>query len=285
MNAGKLVAQIAALAIIVYCSYSAIISAIPLDKDDLQNPLEGLDTMSVTTSLDGGNLNVNISGNVTSNLPQDIVDVKVAFYIGKDATKITLASTDIGTIASKAPTPVNGSASIPICTILGYSVCSIDSDGHMKIPIRTAVEFKYLQWQSAYLIDLGITVNMNYETTVPTPEFTYDSSDNSVTMDLDLDVGEDLVSSIVEYIADGTYDFECDGAHFSATIDKSGSIPHLELTASGNATETAAQILNNYLEEHDELVLNYGGNAYTINKENASSFIEILDIFYGKVTA
>lgn len=285
MNAGKLIAQIAALAIIVYCSYSAVISAIPLDKEDMTHPLEGLDTMSVGTSVSGGNLNVTIDGNVTSNLPQDIVGVKIAFFIGNDATKVTLAQSDIGTIKSKTPTMIDEAVSIPICTILAYSVCSIDSEGHMKIPIRTQMEFKYFEWQDSYLIDLGITVNMNYETTVPVPTYSSDPSTNSVTMELDLGTmgsDSDLVTAIANNISDTTYDFECGDAHFSVTKTTVGGSPHLEMTASGNSTDDAVKILTDYLAEHDNITFTYGGNPYVIDKDNAASFINILSVLYGK---
>ena len=283
MNAGKLIAQIAAFAIIIYCSYSAVISAVPLDANDLQHPLDGLDEMTVGTSLVDGNLNVTINGEVKSNLPQDIVGVKIAFFIGKGDTKITLAQSDVGTIKSKTPTPINEAASIPICTILSYSVCSIDSSGHMSLPIRTQLEFKYFEWQGSYLIDLGITVNMDYETDVPAP--TYSSGENnSVTMAVTLDGdSDDLVATIASHLDDGTYVFECGDA--TITIEKStvGSDPKIEFTASGNATDNASEILKDYLEANGNITFTYDGHDYVIDKDNAESFISILNTLYGKV--
>ena len=280
MNAGKLIAQIAAIAIIAYCSYSAVISAIPLDKEDLQNPMEGLDSMSVNTTMSGVNLNVSVEGDITSNLPQDIVGVKVAFFIGKDSTKITLLEKDIGTIQSKTPYHLTANTSIPMCTILAYAVCAIDDSGIMKVPIRTQVQFKYFEWQDSYLVDLGITVNMNYETTVPTiPTPTYDPSDHSVSMDVDLSsAGSDLISAIATHIADDTYTFSCNGATFTAV--KSGT--DITLEATGNTEETAAQLLQKYLDDNGSLTVTYGGDDYVIDKENAESFINILKVFYDK---
>ena len=287
MNAGKLVAQIAAIAIIAYCSYSAVISAIPLDKEDLQNPMEGLDKLDVTTDMDDLNLVVKVKGDIESNLPQDIVGVKLAFFIGKDTTKLTLFSMDVGTIPSESTYTIDESMSVPIYTILAYSVCAIDDLGIMKIPIRTQLEFKYFEWQDSYLIDLGITVNLNYETTIPTPSITKDPSTNSVTMELDFgDLSspetKDLVSEITKHISAGTYTFTCDGAEFIADIDKSGATPILTITASGTPSATAYEILQTYLDSHEELTLSDGTNDYTINKDNAESFIEILKVFYGK---
>ena len=280
MNAGKLVAQIAALAIIVYCSYSAVISAIPLDKEDMTHPLEGLDGMAVNTTMSGVNLNVSIEGDITSNLPQDIVGVKVAFYIGKDATMITLLEKDIGTIQSKVPYHLTANASIPMCTILSYAVCAIDDSGTMKVPIRTQVEFKYFEWQDSYLVDLGITVNMNYETTVPPiPAPVYDPSDHSVSMEIDLSsAGSDLISAIATHVGNGTYEFTCNGASFTATIDGTD----LTLEAAGDADKTAVQMLQEYLDDNGSLTVIYGGDPYVIDKDNAESFINILKVFYDK---
>ena len=281
MNAGKLVAQLAALAIIVYCSYSAVISAIPLDKEDMTHPLEGLDGMAVNTSMSGVNLNVSIDGDITSNLPQDIVGVKVAFYIGKDTTMITLLEKDIGTIQSKVPYHLTANASIPMCTILSYAVCAIDDLGHMKVPIRTQVEFKYFEWQDSYLVDLGITVNMNYETDLPMapPTPVFDPADNSVTMEMDIvSTGSDLISAIASHIADDTYEFSCNGATFTAV--KSGT--DITLEAAGTSEYTAVQLLQEYLDNNGNLTVTYGSEDYVIDKDNAESFINILKVFYDK---
>ena len=280
MNAGKLIAQIAAIAIIAYCSYSAVISAIPLDKEDLQNPMEGLDSMSVNTTMSGVNLNVSVEGDITSNLPQDIVGVKVAFFIGKDSTKITLLEKDIGTIQSKTPYHLTANTSIPMCTILAYAVCAIDDSGHMKVPIRTQVEFKYFEWQDSYLVDLGITVNMNYDTLIPTiPTPTYDPTDHSVSMDVDISsAGSDLISAIATHIPDDTYEFTCNGATFTAV--KSGT--EITLEATGTSEYTAVQLLQEYLDDNGSLTVTYGSEDYVIDKDNAESFINILKIFYDK---
>ena len=280
MNAGKLIAQIAALAIIVYCSYSAVISAIPLDKEDLTHPLDGFEAMTVTSTVSGVNLTVTVDGDLTSNLPQDIVGVKMAFFIGKDATKITLLEKDIGTIQSKTPYHLNANATIPVCTILAYSVCCIDDSGVMKVPIRTQVEFKYFEWQDSYLVDLGITVNAIYETPVPTPTIT-SGPDHSVEMELDLSsAGSDIISEIATYIGDGTYEFTCNGATFSATIAGTD----LTLEAVGNSDHTATELLQDYLDSHGSLTVTYGSTDYVIDKNNAESFIHIIDLFYGMVT-
>ena len=279
MNAGKLVAQIAALAIIIYCSYSAVISAIPLDKEDMTHPMEGLDTLTVSPTLSGANLDISITGHVQSNLPQDIVDVKIAFYIGKGDTKITLAESNIGTIASKTLTDINGSGHIPICSILAYSVCALDDAGHLTIPIRTQMEFKYFEWQGSYLIDLGITVNMNFETALPsTPTITKDDADHSVTMSIDIGSGETLVSDIVSSLGDGSYSFEFGDAEFSASI--SGST--VELKATGTSTEDAVAILTDYIATHDPITFEYNSTNYEIDKDTAEAFIEILKVLYGK---
>ena len=284
MNAGKLIAQIAALAIIVYCSYSAVISAIPLDKDDLQHPLEGLDTMTVSTTMSGANLNVSINGDVTSNLPQDVVDAKVAFYIGKGDTKLTLAESNIGTISSKGSgtTPITGGGSIPICSILAYSVCALDGEGHLTIPIRAQLEFKYFEWQGSYLIDLGITVNMNYETDISAPTITKDESDHSVTMSIDLGSGETLVSDIVSGLGNGDYSFEFGDATFSAHI--SGTT--VDLKAAGTGAEDAVTIITDYIQSHVEagtpITFEYNSTNYEIDLDTAESFLEILKILYAK---
>ena len=279
MNAGKLIAQIAALAIIVYCSYSAVISAIPLDKEDMTHPMEGLDSLTVSPTLSGANLDVSITGQVQSNLPQDIVDVKIAFYIGKGDTKITLAESNIGTIASKTLTDINGSGHIPICSILAYSVCALDDAGHLTIPIRAQMEFKYFEWQGSYLIDLGITVNMNFETALPsTPTITKDDADHSVTMSIDIGSGETLVSDIVSSLGDGSYSFEFGDAEFSASI--SGST--VELKATGTSTEDAVAILTDYIATHDPITFEYNSTNYEIDKDTAEAFIEILKVMYGK---
>ena len=80
MNAGKLVAQIAVVAIIVYCSYSAVISAIPMNSEDMKNPVSGLETLSVEPRVNGANIEVEVKGDITSNLPQDVVDTKYVMY-------------------------------------------------------------------------------------------------------------------------------------------------------------------------------------------------------------
>ena len=279
MNAGKLVAQLAALAIIVYCSYSAVISAVPLDKEDVQNPISGLKDLTVASSVSGANLDVSITGPIESNLPQDVVDAKIAFYIGKGDTKLTLVESNIGTIASKATTDINGSGHIPLCSILAYSVCAFDDEGHLKIPIRTELEFKYFEWQDSYLIDLGITINVIHETALPTPPaIVKDDSDHSVTLTLDLGSGDTLVSDIVTSLGDGDYNFVFGDAKFSASI--SGST--VTLKATGTDTENAVDILTDYIETHDPISFEYNSISYEIDKDTAESFIDILKIMYAK---
>lgn len=285
MNAGKLVAQIAALAIIVYCSYSAVISAVPMNTEDLQNPVSGLNTMQVRPELNGGNLDISIEGDLTSNLPQDIVDVKIGFFIGKGNTKVTLIESTIGTLPSKSPIHISEALSIPMCTILSYAACAINPDGTMKIPLHTQVAFKYFEWQSSYLIDLDITVNTDYQTEITPPVITK-GANNEVSMELTIDSipeesKRDLITAFIAspYVS-GDYTFTCNGASFSANVDKSGSKPVFTITATGTADKTATELLQSYLDEHGSLTVEYNSSDYTIDKSNAESFIAILSTLY-----
>ncbi len=287
MNAGKLVAQIAVVAIIVYCSYSAVISAIPMDKEDLQNPITGLDSLSIGTTLDGANLKVSVDGEITSNLPQDIVDTKFALFVGKGDAKIALCELELGNLVSKQPLPLDREITIPICTLLAYTCSGVNDEGKLTIPVSTQIAFKYFEWQQSYLIDLDITVNntqMPIEAEVGVPTLDYDSATNTASMSIDIpEGGETLLESVVENLSEDSYEFTCNGATFTASIDTSGSDIGLTVSAAGTSTQTAAELLQSYMDEHEGVLeVTYGGNNYEIDGTNAAAFVEMLSELYDR---
>ncbi len=286
MNAGKLVAQIAVIAIIVYCSYSAVISAIPMNSEDLKNPITGLDSLSIGTTLDGANLKVDVGGEITSNLPQDIVDTKFALFVGKGDAKIALCELELGNLVSKQPVSLDKEISIPICTLLAYSCSGVNDEGKLTIPVSTQIAFKYFEWQQSYLIDLDITVNntqMPIETEIGAPSFDYESATNTASMTVTIPAdGETLLDAVVDNLSAGTYDFTCNGATFTAELDKSSGIG-LTVSAAGNSTQTAAELLQSYMDSHGgKLSITYGGNDYEIDGTNAAAFVEMLSELYDR---
>lgn len=289
MNAGKLVAQIAVVAIIVYCSYSAVISAIPMNSEDMKNPITGLDSLSIGTTLDGANLKVSVDGEITSNLPQDVVDTKFALFVGKGDGKIALCELNLGNLVSKQAVSLTREITIPICTLLAYSCSGVDDTGKLTIPVSTQIAFKYFEWQQSYLIDLDITVNNNQmpiEANVGVPTFTHDSATNSATMSIDIaSGGETLLESVLDNLSAGTYEFTCGDASFTAAIDKSSGIG-LTLTAEGNSDKTATAILQEYMDAHGgRLTVTYGGSDYEIDETNSAAFVEMLSELYKRAGA
>lgn len=289
VNAGKLVAQIAVVAIIVYCSYSAVISAIPMNNEDMKNPITGLDTLSIGTSLDGANLKVTVDGEITSNLPQDVVDTKFALFVGKGASKIALFELNLGNLVSKQATSLAKTISIPICTLLAYSCSGVDDTGKLTIPVSTQIAFKYFEWQQSYLVDLDVTVNnkqMPIETTVGVPSFSIDKDTNTATMTVEVaSGGSTILESVLDSLTAGSYEFTCGDATFTADITKGSSIG-LSLTAAGTADKTAMAILQEFMDAHEgKLTVTYGGNPYEIDSTNAAAFVEMLSELYERAGA
>ncbi len=290
MNAGKLVAQIAVVAIIVYCSYSAVISAIPMNNEDMKNPVSGLETLSVKPGVSGANIVVEVKGDITSNLPQDVVDTKFVMFVGKGESKIALCELNLGNLVSKKPTSLARTITIPICTILAYSCSGIDDSGNLTIPISTQVAFKYFEWQQSYLIDLDITLNnktMPIETKVAAPSFSIDKSTNTASMTIEIpsDGGTFLNSVLNDPETKSSYTFSCGDATFTADISKGSSIG-LNLTATGTADKTASAILQEFMDAHGGiLTVTYGGNPYEIDSTNAAAFVEMLSELYERAGA
>lgn len=290
MNAGKLVAQITVLAIVVYCCYGAFASAMP---SDMTNPIsisgpEGEESFKFSTSCpDGLNLTISVDGNVHSNLPQDIKDVRIQFFLGSAGMRTMIADEIIGTIA-KGVTPVHASLVIPTYTVLAYAITGI-SDGQMKIPIAVSLAFKYLEWQGSHLIDLNLLSSVTVPVTTGvtlTPEISTGDNGTKVSVDLDKsteDTGKTLLESAIEYFGTAEHTITAPGgATITVKATDNSSSYNLTMEATGTDLKNAAQILKDALTD-DGLKLTFDGSTeITIPKENAETYIALIELLYAK---
>lgn len=284
MNAGKLVAEIAVLAIVAYCCYGAVVDAVPEDVNTLSNPVSGMDSIQPSISSDGLNISVTLSGTLTNNLPQDLVDVGVAIYIGSGSEKMKLASVT-RTLPTDTPVNIDQTLTIPVYAIMAYSTCleSNEDNGNITLPLCMKISFKYFEWAGSHLVDMSLTVKTNLPmggmTAVPT--VTGDPSDNSAQVSIDTTSGflSDIMSGMPPEFENVT--LECGDAkiHFEITGD------NLIFKVSGNSTQDAEDILEDYLEANGKIDMTFGGETYTLDKEQSEALLEVLDALYDKVGA
>jgi len=289
MNAGKLIAQIAALAIIVYCSYSAVISAIPLDPDDLKDPLKidmGVDSGS--ESLDGLNLKFTVSGSVTSRLPQDIKDVGFAMYLGSGSDKINVGSIHLGSIKAKDTTVFDPlEVSIPVYAVVAFTGYSPTETG-FNVPLCTEIEFKYLEWQESHLIDLGIIVKANYEIKNAIPHAsTYGTNGAKVTVDVP--AGTTVYDAAIDKMKSAGLDdvtLTCNGSTIHIGLVESAGITSVSFEVDGNMEKTAYQLMKEYMTDHEGVLsFHYMSSDYEISSENASAFVDLIEKLYKEASA
>lgn len=294
MNAGKLVAQIAVIAIIAYCCYDAVATAIPTDVRSLDDAFHvGEDFGVQTSSSDGGvTMDVTVSGTVTSGLPQDLKDVFVNIYFGEKGNRLRIANAEVGTIKAKGDTFIDATSKVPTYAIMAYAVSKVDDSGKLIIPMVISVGFKYMEWQGSYLIDLGVDVKQDLEVAsgIPVPNFGPGDGPSSAKMEMTLDKNDDTIAGIAETILGGdtskAYEFTTsNGASFSVSIEKNGEDKlDLSINASGTSDKNAYQLLQEALDANGgTLSLEYGGNQYELTEENADTFINMVKELYGKV--
>ncbi len=291
MNAGKLIAQIAVLAIVVCCCYGTIIKAIPLNITSPEDLFQ-VNTMDVTTHTDGLNLTVDFKGSVTSGLPQDVDNVTVTISIGEREERLKLTTIDIGSLKAKTTTEITKTETIPTYALLAYDI-NVDESGTLTVPMVLEFTFKYMKWQGSYLIDMGIGIDQDFSmvtgATAPVVTKGAGPNDARISISLSKDGSNPLLNAIVDQLnnlGEKEYVMKCGEASISFKTDSSGtSSTDLWMEFTGNANDNAANIMRTYLEEKGELTLTFDGKEYTLEKENAETFLSLIDKIYEKVPA
>ncbi len=290
MNAGKLIAQIAVLAIVVYCCYGAIVQAIPLGISSTEDAFQ-VNNMEVNTSTDGLELTVNFKGSVTSGLPQDVDDVTVTISIGDKEERLNLASVDVGSLKAKSTTDITTTQTIPTYAVLAYGV-DVDESGTLTVPLVLEFTFKYMKWQGSYLVDMGVGVKQDLKmvtgATLPKVELG-DNNSARISMSLDSSAADNpLLNAVIDQLNNldkKNYELACGDAKVVFKTDTHDSKADLSMEFVGNATENAADLMRSSLDENGSLTLTFEGKEYTLEKENAETFISLVDRIYSEASA
>lgn len=289
MNVGKLIAEIAVLAIVVYCCYGAIVQAIPTDVDSFEDAFQ-VEEMNVGTSMNGLELTVTLDGSVRSKLPQDVDDVTVGIAIGEKDVRTDLTSVSVGTMKSNATTIISAVSDIPVYAILAYSI-ETDDNGDLTVPLVLSFAFKYMKWEGSYLIDMGLGVRQDLEMAAGTaPTVTSGDGPNSAKLQMTLD-GSDtdgMINSVARSLAGSgtsTYNMTCGDAEMDFGVTKISDSYTLTMNFSGDETQNASQIMQTYLNTNGKLDLKYGEDTYSLEKNDAETFIKLVDEIYKEVPA
>lgn len=286
VNVGKLIAQVSVLAIVVYCCYGAIVQAVPLDVSSAEEAFQ-VNDLSVNTSTNGLELTIDFEGSVTSGLPQDVDDVTIGISVGDKTSRMRLTSVDVGTLKAKSTTEISSTSSIPTYALLAYGV-DVDNTGTLTIPMILDFTFKYMKWQGTYLVDMGVGVKQDLDmvtgATAPTVKVT--GTDATISMTLTKDSSNNsLVNTIVDQLNNsgtGNYNMSCGDAELILSVSGTGSDATLSLKFTGDPTRTAAEIMKSNLETDGKLVFVYDGKNYELEKENAETFISLVEEIYTK---
>ena len=289
MNAGKLVAQIAVIAIVVYFTYTAVVAAVPTDVRGVDDIFSVSEDFSVNTeSIDGGmNMKVTVNGAVSTKLPQNLEGVYIDVYMGDISKRTEIAHADIGTIKAKATTPINASSTIPTYAIMAYAVNGINDEGNIVVPLVLSIGFKYMEWYGVYLVDLGVDLKQNLEIAagVNMPEKGPGTGDSSAKVKVVIDgTASDTIDGIAKSLHDaGKDDFTLsteNGANINVKItDEGGGKTGITINASGAGDKSAVDLLKEAVGE-DGLTLVYNEESFTITKDNAAAFIELVTELY-----
>lgn len=291
MNAGKLIAQIAVLAIVVCCCYGTIVKAIPFGVTSPDDIFQ-VNTMEVNTTTDGLDLTVGFKGSVTSGLPQDVDDVTVTISLGEREERLNLTTIDIGSLKAKTTTEITKTETIPTYALLAYGI-NVDESGTLTVPLVLEFTFKYMKWQGSYLIDMGIGIDQDFRmvTGATAPLVTKGTGPNDARLSISLndDGSNPLLNAIIDQLnslGEKEYVMKCGDASVTFKTDSTGtSSTDLWMEFAGNAEHNAADIMRSSLEENGELTLTYDGKEYILEKENAETFLSLIDKIYGKVPA
>ncbi len=289
MNAGKLVAQIAVVAIVVYFTYTAVVAAVPTDVHSMDDIFSVTEDFSVNTeSIDGGmNMKVTVNGAVATKLPQNLEGVYIDVHMGDIGKRTEIAHADIGTIKAKDTTVINASSIVPTYAIMAYAVNGIDSEGNITVPLVLSFGFKYMEWYGVYLVDLGLDIKQNLQVAagVSMPEKGAGTGDSSAKVKVVIDgSANETIDGIAKSLVDaGKDDFTLttsNGASINVKItDEGGGKAGIAINAAGAGDKSAVDLLKEAVGE-DGLTLTYDGNPFTITKENAAAFIELVTELY-----
>lgn len=293
MNAGRLLAQLTVLAIVVYCCYSAIVAAVPTNGEDfsnlmsnpvsIENPDDPNNPVSINATLDGLDLKLTIKTSLTSHFPQDIDDVYIKVFLGEKDLKILLADVQIGSLQSGIPNVIDKEVIIPLTLVGAYAICGASGEG-IKLPIVAEVGFKYFKWAGEHLIDLGIGVKYVKECTFisAVPTVYNDGMDASITVNM-TNGDDNLMKNAIDFMnsitGGGPLSMTCGDAEFIVTPGTDS----VSFEAHGSDGKSAAQIIEEALaaSEDGTITLDSPYGTTTINSENAGIFIDILKILYG----
>lgn len=285
MNAGKLVAQIAVVAIVVYFCYSAVATAIPTELNDPAKIFGPEGNFEIQSEADGLNMKVTISGAVHSTLPQDVHDVRVQFFLGEPNMRTMIADEFIESIP-KGITPINATLTIPTYSIIAYAVTGITEDHKVSIPMAISFSFKYMEWQGTHLVDLGMTTATKIALAsgvTLTPEVSSGEHGTKVSVTVDKETNPELIESAIEIMGEGTHTITVPGSDATITIGVTSDTDSygLSLEATGNTVKNAVDLLSEKITE-DGLTLSYGGEEFTLTKANAEAYIALIQVLYDK---
>ena len=300
MNAGKLVAQVAVVAIVVYCCYGAIVEALPTNANDLQDLVKNPVSVSqpeVSAGIDGASLNVTISTDITSHFPQDIDGVYMKIFLGEKAIKVKFGQITIGTLEPNVAKHFEETISIPLYLVASYAICSADGDG-MKLPLCTEVGFKYFKWQGDYLVDLGITMKYDVDisgATVIAPTIYNDGQDAKMEVSVDTTGEGNILKTALEYLDtsgmmdSGKITLTCGDAEFVITPVDNGSTVDVLFDVHGADGKTAVDIIKQVVAENDGVLqfecAAYSGTIPPVTDENVDTFISIISTLYAGASA
>ena len=288
MNAGKLVAQIAVVAIVVYFTYTAVAAAVPTDVHNMNDLFSVTDDFAVNTESidDGMNMKITVSGAVATKLPQNLEGVYIDVFIGEKNMRTEIAHADIGAIKAKDTTVINTTSIIPTYALLAYAVNGTDAEGNITVPLVLSFGFKYMEWYGVYLVDLGMNIKqtMTVATGVGMPEKGAGDGDHSAKVKVVMDgSANELIDGVTEKLTEsGMTDFTLDanGASISVKItDEGGGKTGLTINAAGAGDKSAVALLTEAIGE-DGLTLKHGEDSFTITKENADAFIALITTLY-----
>ena len=283
-----MVAQIAVVAIVVYFTYSAVAAAVPTDVHSPSDVFEVTEDFLVNSETDGMNMTVTITGAVATKLPQNLEGVYINVYLGEHGKRTEIAHGDIGSIKAKDTTSINIVSNIPAYTILAYAITNADSEGNITVPMVLSFGFKYMEWYGVYLVDLGLDIKQNLQVAagVDMPEAGPGIGDSSakVTVVVDRDAG-DTINGVAKSLLGGASEKD-----FSLTTSNGASIDikltkvseeetGITLNAAGAGEKSAVDLLKEAVGE-EGLTLRYNDTDYTISKENAATFIELMTELY-----
>ena len=287
MNVPKLLAIIVVIAVAAYALYGTVTNAVPKNLTEPPFDIEMAETPTSLNVDEDMNLVLTLPDlTITSKLPQDLADVKVDVFIGKGDKKMVVGAFDFGTIPGNGTiTESFGDKKIPAVMLMTYMASLEQQDGKVMLPIVIHIAFKYVEWQGAQLLDLGISLGVTTET--PASDMSISVSGNDATVVVHPGSGS-LIGNAVEafhneFGDNATISTEGGEVTVQVNTDSSGNVT---VTVSGDgapAYEKLQQLIDSMPPEG--ITVNFTSDlgtpgSTTITKEQATAMLNALKAFY-----